>query len=122
MRLSKLGPIWLSTLFITLANCSTIRVPSVEWCASRGGKGALCQDSHDKKRNRVLTLEQWYDFLTPKADKGPALCLSSEDFSKNKTAIEQMCARLKDRCTIEMKKEIQSYDQNIRKLQTKAKQ
>lgn len=82
----------------------------------------MCQDSHDPDKNRVMTVQEFYEFLLPNEKKGPALCLSSIDFAKNKTAIEQLCAQLKDRCTIEMKREIQMVDKNVTTLQKRTRQ
>ena len=90
--------IWL-ILLGTLTSCTTIKIPNVEWCASAGHFGALCQYSMSDD-NRSLTTSQWIEFLDAQTDdpktetneeKSPALCISSKDFVKVKTVIDQMC-------------------------------
>jgi len=82
----KLKNAW-PILFVILASCSTtVTIPDVEWCTSTGNHGAICQNS-SSDTNRTLTDKEWIDFL----ENGPALCTSSKDFSRIKTAIQQLC-------------------------------
>lgn len=46
------------------------------------------------------------EWLEPQEGRGGAICRSDEDFTKQKTALEQACALLKNRCTPEMKEAI----------------
>lgn len=87
--------------------------------------GALCQNSVSDK-NRQLSNKQWIEFLEPMQDdpktpevdegKGPALCVSSKDFARVKTAIEQLCEAKKSQCRFE---EVQRVFNRIEKIQKK---
>ena len=69
--------------------------------------GADCANTL-KPGGRSMTLTEFIEFLEPspaigdKPEKGPAICQSSDDWNKLKTALEQACALLKDQCTYEM--------------------
>jgi len=112
---------WLALLgaALLLSACSTT-VPDIEACSGVEGfpgVAALCQSSNTDKRRR-LTAAQWLDFLytqAPRPDlknpgktlpaKGPAVCVSSDDWRKNETAIAELCA--KGHCTYEQKKALE---------------
>lgn len=85
--------------------------------------GAICQNSISEK-NRNMTNGEWIEFLEAKADdpktpdvnegKGPALCASSKDFARVKTAIEQLCEAKKSQCKLE---QVQQVFRRMDKLQ-----
>ncbi len=62
---------------------------------------------------------EWLEAKMP-TDKEPgragAVCRSDDDFTKMKTAIEQACALLKDRCTPEMRANIERIGSNTESL------
>lgn len=78
------------------------------------GYGAICQNSVSEK-NRDMNDKEWIHFLEAQADdpktaevdesKGPALCASSKDFARVKTAIESLCEAKKSQCRLEQVKE-----------------
>lgn len=98
-----------------LSGCATL-VPNVEPCSPTGdiaGVAALCQDTNDDAHRR-MSLDAWFDFLYAQPErpdpahpgetlpaKGPAVCLSSDDWRKNETAIAQLC--IHGKCTYEQK-------------------
>lgn len=53
--------------------------------------------------------------------EGGALCMSSKDYKRQKTAIEEACYRLGDTCTYETKQAISKVNASIEALQIKAK-
>lgn len=84
--------------------------------------GAICQNSISEK-NREMTNKEWIDFLEARLDdpkteidegKGPALCASSKDFARVKTAIEQLCEAKKSQCRME---QVQQVFRRMDKLQ-----
>ena len=97
-------------------------VPDVEWCSPIPGYGAICQNSNSDK-SRDLTDKQWIHFLEAQEDdpktaevneaKGPALCASSADFARVKTAIESLCEAKKSQCRLE---EVQKVFTRMEKL------
>jgi hypothetical protein len=74
---------------------------------------------------RQLSFDEFLDFLEASEEiknpdgtvlrpaKGAALCQSSDDFNKIKTALEQACYALKKRCTFEMQQVIQSMSDTL---------
>lgn len=118
MHWLKLKNVWLILSSIALlSGCAKVVIKDVEWCASAGRFGALCQHSiHDQSRR--MTVEEFIDFLQARPGnpangipaKGPALCTSSEGFKDVKTMLEQACYLLKKKCTYEMKQTIQRLE------------
>ena len=118
---------WLA--FLGLSSCA-VTVHNLEGCSGVNGfagVGALCQNTLSDD-HRDLTPEEWLDFLyarprlrvpDPKDptkmvwldQKGPAVCFSSVDFQKQKTALEQLCVKAK--CNYETK---QLVDETVRRM------
>ena len=113
--------LWLVLLGAALfLNACTVKIPDIKACSGVSdfpGVAALCQNSNSDVRER-LTVTQWLDFLyargeipDPKnpgkmlAKKGPAVCISSEDYQLNDTALAQLC--VKAHCTYEQKKALE---------------
>lgn len=127
MRFNRLVTLYLS--FFALASCA-VTIPNLEGCSGVNGfagVGALCQNTLSD-HHRDLTVEQWLDFLYARPDdestkdvdeaKGPAVCFSSVDMQKQKTAMEQLCVKAK--CTYEQKKVIRELLGRMESLQTLA--
>lgn len=93
----------LSVLLMTLflSSCAT-KIPDIEVCAIGLSleNGASCVRSISDG-SRELSGAQFVAYLEPSESKAPALCMSSSDFSKLKTAIEQLCHRLGQKCNKE---------------------
>ena len=66
-----------------------------------------------------MDLNQWVEFLEPQAEpsRGAAMCMSSEDFTKIKTVIEQACKRLGGACTKEAKESLNRVSTVLEGLQ-----
>lgn len=91
-------------LFVTLAlsACKRVLVPDVKICSVAGilAAGANCSSTgHDE--NSEMDVKELIDFF-----EDGAMCMSADDRRKEKTAIEQACYSLGDRCTFEMKQVI----------------
>lgn len=89
-------------ILFVINGCAEVVIPNVEWCVSIGSSGAICQNSNNDQKRR-LDLDGWLNFLEANESKGPALCTSSEDFTKLKTSIEQLCLLAGDKCTYDRK-------------------
>lgn len=97
-----------------LSACAGVTLPNTEACAVAGvlGAGANCAMTLSDKTREMDVLEfiQW---LEPQKDRGPAICQSSEDYEKIKTALEQACAILENRCTKEMIAALKNVDRRL---------
>ena len=112
--------IYLLSINVALIRCGHVQVPDTEVCSSAGVHGALCAHTISQERRR-LTIEQWIDFLEANGDnKGPAVCQSSIDYMKVKTALEQLCQKAGDSCAYEDKKMISDFGIVLEKLQKEA--
>ena len=115
------------------AACNHIKVPNTRAVAVAGKitGGAfwaetLSQGSGD------LTMGEFIDFLEPYPKqvsedgtivfegKGAAICQSANDWIKQKTAMEQLCAALKKQCSYELKEAIDTVKKNIDGLQKRS--
>ncbi len=98
---------------ILLSGCNTVEIKNVTLCAVAGklSHGAICAESNTEK-TYDLTLNEYIIFL--EADeatkKGPALAMSSSDFTKMKTALEQACESLGSKCSYETQKVIETME------------
>lgn len=113
--------LWLSLFISILSGCAIIQ-PNVKLCSVAGvmSAGADCVNTLDDK-NEELNLDQWITFLEPQLTppRGAAMCLSSEDFSKIKTFIDQACAKLGTSCKQEAVETIAMVSARIDGLQAK---
>ena len=50
-----------------------------------------------------------------------AICMSSEDYKRQKNAIEQACVQLGNACTFETKQAIKEVDTRVSSLQSRVK-
>ena len=116
--------LWLYSLnLVSLVGC-TITVPNVRVCAVTGtmSAGADCAYSISGETEE-MTLDQWFSFLEPQTEppRGAAMCMSSADFSKIKTAIEQACRKLGTSCTKEAKENLQKVSATVDQLQERVR-
>lgn len=101
-------------LFLLCNSCTT--VPNIELCSIAGviSAGAICVNSNNDS-SRDMTMDEFFDFLEPveaytdesgvyHAARDGAKCMSTEDYTETKIAMEQMCRLLGKRCTYEMRK------------------
>lgn len=111
-----------------LASCATI--PNSIVCTPAGlvTLGGICGETQTSK-TWDLTFEEFIYFLEAQAEhpdpnepthtvpaKGAAMCQSSEDYQKQKTALETACRLLGPRCSYEIKKQIKTMQANIDRL------
>ncbi len=94
--------------------------------------GADCNHTLQEKP-RSMNLDEFIEFLEPQAKvidpntgqvikpaRGPALCQSSDDWNKMKTALEQACKKLGPWCSYEIKTYIQRASKNLASLQSQS--
>jgi len=112
---------WLLSLSLLLNAC-TITLPNTRICAVAGtmSAGADCAYTLDGEPEE-MNLDQWVNFLEPQLDpaRGAAICMSSADFSKIKTVIEQACKKLGTSCAKEMKEKISRVSAKVDGLQAR---
>jgi len=140
MRDKSTKSLWLNSfslafsfsLFITViatAGC-TIKIPNVKVCAVAGimAAGADCAYTLSDETEE-LSLKEFINFLEPQVEKpdpdnpgemiparGPALCQSTEDYTKIKIALEQACKKLGSGCSKELRKALKSASKRMSKL------
>lgn len=104
---------------LLLASCGgCITVPETRACAVAGvmSAGANCAYTLSGKTEE-LSLGEFLEFLEPTDDRGPAICQSSDDFNKMKTALEQACKKLGPRCSYELRSDIKRMGETVKTLQ-----
>ncbi len=87
-----------------------------------------CAETQTDK-TKMLNFSETLDFLEPKPErpnpknpkeimpaKGPAVCQSLDDETREMIAVEQLCRKLKDQCTTEIKMIIEKKAETISKL------
>lgn len=106
---------------LLLSGC-TVMLPDARICSASGtlSAGMDCAYTVSDKMEE-LSLEQSIEFLEPQLDppRGAALCMSSEDFSKVKTAIEQACKKLGTSCRKETRESIEEVASRFDDLQSR---
>ncbi len=118
---------------LILTSCGSVKLPNTRVCAVSGklSAGADCVYTGEETKEE-MTFTEFMDFLEAQDAKpnpkdpskmipphGAALCQSSEDYTKQKTALEQACRLLGNRCTPEIKKTLQTTWRRIEGLQEK---
>jgi len=94
---------WLSLFAIlALSGCQTVTIPDVKICSVAGiiAAGADCSYTGHEE-NTEMNVQELIRFL-----EGGAIIMSADDRVKEKTAVEQACYLLGDRCTFEIKQAI----------------
>lgn len=109
-------------VFSFLAGCKSISVPDVRECSVAGifQAGAICATTNSGKLSE-MNVQEFIAWLEPAPGRAGAVCRSDEDFTKQKTALEQACVLLKDRCTPEMKAALESTSRAASILRQKGK-
>jgi hypothetical protein len=113
-RQKRTLPLLLISLF--LSSCA-VTIPDIEVCASGYSleNGATCVHSQTDQI-REMTAAELVAFLESSPTKAPALCMSAQDYSKLRTAIEQLCHRQgqsKKRCRKEVQKSFNRINEAI---------
>lgn len=100
--------------FVLLSGCSGLVIPDARICSVAGvmSAGMDCATTVSGK-TETLNLDQSIAFLEPSTERGGAMCMSTEDFTKLKMLIEQACDRLGRACTREVKKNIETVSHRI---------
>jgi hypothetical protein len=103
--LVKLILIW-SAFVLLLNGCASVQIPNTRVCSPAGSvaSGGFCNYTIQGEPED-LSFEAFIAFL--EADevtgKGAAMCQSSADWARQKSALEQACRKLGSSCTYEMK-------------------
>lgn len=82
--------------------------------------GAICANTLNDQ-TEDLNLQQFLEFLEPQVDRGPALCLSTDDFTKLQIAMEQACSKLGTKCTKEQQEEMKKMSYRMDRLRSRRK-
>jgi hypothetical protein len=106
-----------AVLILILCGCTGVVQKNVEACAVAGelSNGADCAKTLTDD-TREMTLDEFIEFLEPQNERGPAICLSSEDFASLKTTLEQACAKIKG-CAKETELQMNEVQGRIERLQ-----
>lgn len=89
-------------LLIFLIGC--VHIPNTRVCTipDKMAQGAICAETLTDKTSE-MTLDEWISFLEPTKDHAGAMCQSSDDWNKQKTALEESCRSLGNNCSYETK-------------------
>ncbi len=118
MKLRSLSLI-LFSLLLLISGCGSVTLPDTEVCAIQGHlpQGMFCSTTVSR-RERNLDFDQTIDFLHASETHGAALCQSSKDWTKIKTALEQACVLLGKRCKKKVVGDVDSIIKTIDKIQS----
>ncbi len=117
MKTKKLLVISLALGSLVLSACAKVQVKNKEWCSVAGvlGAGADCAETLTTK-TREMDVTEFIQWLEPTSERGPAICMSSEDALETKNEIEQACAILKNKCTAEEKAAIRRVSKRLEEM------
>lgn len=82
--------------------------------------GAICAHTLSDE-TEDMDLAHWLEFLEPQVDRGPALCVSTEDFAALQIALEKACTKLGPACTKEQKKAMEKLAGRVGVLKARRK-
>lgn len=113
--------LWLSSFALLSASSCSVTVPNVTVCGVAGSlnDGAMCAETLTSKTTD-MTFVQFLEFLEPTDKRGGALCLSTADYAKIKTTIEQACKKGKF-CSEEIEKTISDVSARVERVQKKGR-
>lgn len=119
MKQKNLLQILFSLTLLLISSCASITLPDTELCGIKGQlqHGMMCSTTVSKKE-RELSFDQAIDFLHATESHGPALCQSSEDWTKLKNTIEAACVLLGKRCKKKLKKNIKELSETLERVQS----
>lgn len=88
-------------LILLLSSC--VSIPDVKICTVAGvlSAGADCATTNSGKTSE-LSASEFFDFLSPDEVSAGAVCMSAPDYSRIKTAIQQLCSVKRVKCTFEV--------------------
>jgi predicted phage-related endonuclease len=91
------------------AGCAQVHVKDGEWCGDAGEDGASCFHTLTEE-TRDVEKKQWDE------ERLGMLCTRSENFANWKTAIEQLCNKMKGLCTYETREMLQDFFNRVEKV------
>lgn len=110
--------IWLSTASL-LSGCGHVQVhDTVIWSFIGEGKDpdnpmAAAIGSHTNfKKHEYMTLDEWITFIQGTPTIAPSVCLSSRDYTLQKTALDGACEQTT--CTYEEQEALQNIGEHMR--------
>lgn len=129
MHARNIALICLSTFaLVALPNC-THTVKDTEVCSVAGILAAGMDCAHTRSdETRSMNLDATIEFLEPQPERkdakgrtiperAGAMCLSAEDYTKQKTDLEIICRKLGNACSYEVKKMIEDAGVRLDALQ-----
>ncbi len=128
----------LAVLSLSLSACNGVVLPNTTTCTSAGlvSAGGICSETLSDATHE-LNFEEFIDMLEAQPERtcvpvpgmpvcshdqstgtkvlmperGPSIIVSSSDYEKQKTALDQACRILRGRCSAALKKQIQAMEQ-----------
>lgn len=99
---------WLLLCALLVSACDVV-IPDVEVCSGKAplSQGANCATTISGQ-TREIDLNAYLDMLAPNIEqnRGGAICMSTVDYSRQQTALEQACRALGKRCKKEVREAI----------------
>jgi hypothetical protein len=97
----------LSLCALALLLNACVSVPNTAVCTVPGlmSDGMICAETNTGKTSE-MTLDDTVTFLEPETEPSPragAMCMTANDWNRMKTALEQACRMLGNKCTYEGK-------------------
>jgi hypothetical protein len=111
----KRRKLYLALFAWLLSACATI--PNTRQCTVAGtlGAGMICAYTLSDQTEE-MGFDASLGFLEPTEERGGAICQSAEDFSRQKTALEQACKRLGSFCKKEVRTELSRASSRMARL------
>lgn len=113
-----------SLISSALISCGeTVTIPDVEVCTVAGlmAAGADCATTVSSHK-RSITLEEYLIFLQPTDTRAGAVCATSADFNRLKTALDKACVALGSSCEKEVREALKTAGQVLSDLETKSRE
>lgn len=109
------------SLFLFTLSSGCVTIPNTRPCTVAGllSAGAICAETLTGKTSEI-TFDEVIDMITPRpASEGVparagAILLTTDDYNRMKTALDQACRELGTRCKREVKDTIEAMDRFAR--------
>lgn len=102
---------------MVLQACGSVKIKDTKHCAVAGvvSAGADCVTLISGTQSS-LTFDELIDMLEPNEQRGGAIITPVDDFVELKKELEVACILLKDRCSKEVKKKIETANKNLQTI------
>ncbi len=110
--MKKLKPLLLSMSLLLASSCQVV-IPKVVFCAfktTNPALGAFCADNFSENVWEKTETE-YLRMLLGDGGETPAVCMSANDFTAYKTALDQACRALGKKCKKAVKESIENLQE-----------